>query len=106
MFLTMLHMRSRSGLAPPEWGSLVGPVVVWRPGGVAVSSDDMCLFNDFLSGLLDQYGDGDIDPARDLTPAAWARAKERILENRRTMVEDDAGNPAGMGMEQYTDLHI
>ena len=45
---------NRSGFAPSEWQSNIGPVVVWRPGDHSVSADDMSLFNDFLSALLDR----------------------------------------------------
>ena len=41
-----------TGFAPDRWQSYVGPVIVWCPDS-AVSSDDMCAFNDFLSDLLE-----------------------------------------------------
>ena len=59
---TWMMIEPVSGFAPPRWQAHVGPVVVWRPDGVAVSSHDMCLLNDFLSALLDRYSDGDVVP--------------------------------------------
>mmetsp|Transcript_65972 Transcript_65972/g.136604 ORF Transcript_65972/g.136604 Transcript_65972/m.136604 type:complete len:257 (-) Transcript_65972:214-984(-) len=93
---TYMLIDPRSGFAPDEWQSFVGPVVVWRPEG-DVSSDDVSLLNDFVSDLLNgPYCEGTLEPDRDLTPAAWARHRERTLENLRL-------NPR---MEQYEDLHI
>lgn len=93
---TYMMIEPVSGFAPPDWQSHVGPVVVWRPDG-AVSSDDMALLNDFLSGLLEgPYGEGTVDPDKDLTPDAWAKRKKKILKCRR----DDKQ------IQQYTDLHI
>lgn len=82
-----------SGFAPFEWQAYVGPVVVWRPDG-SVSSHDMCLFNDFLSIMLDRYSEGDVIPRRDLTPAAWAEWKAVLIEGR------------GEGVMQYKDINI
>ena len=59
---TWMMIEPVSGFAPPRWQAHVGPVVVWRPDGGAVSSHDMCLLNDFLSALLDRYSDGDVVP--------------------------------------------
>ena len=93
---TYMLIEIRSGFAPDEWQAFVGPVVVWRPDG-DVSSDDMCLLNDFLSDLLDgPYSEGTMNPDRDLTPTAWARHRSRSLENARF-------NPDS---EQYEDLHF
>ena len=93
---TYMLIDERSGFAPDEWQAFVGPVVVWRPDG-DVSSDDMCLLNDFLSSLLDgPYNDGTLNPDRDLTPAAWAHHRRRVLQNAQL-------NPH---TEQYEDLHI
>jgi len=92
---TFLMIQTQSGIAADTWQSHVGPVVVWRPDG-PVSSDDMCLFNDFLSGLLDQYSEGAVRVDRDLTPQAWASKKARILDDRQL-------NPH---LQQYTDLNL
>lgn len=55
---TWLMIEPSSGFAPPEWQSYVGPVLVYRPGGLDFSSDDNNVTNEFLGALLDMYGDG------------------------------------------------
>eukprot|EP00928_Gymnodinium_smaydae_P038677 TRINITY_DN26627_c0_g1_i1.p1 TRINITY_DN26627_c0_g1~~TRINITY_DN26627_c0_g1_i1.p1 ORF type:complete len:279 (+),score=35.50 TRINITY_DN26627_c0_g1_i1:81-839(+) len=92
---TWMMIDPKTGFAPDNWQSFVGPVVVWRSDG-QISSDDMCLLNDFLDGLLDKYSEGSVVPEKHLTPEAWTRAKEKILENKRL-------NPH---MQQYKDLNI
>ena len=78
----------QTGLAPAEWQSHVGPVVVWREQDSGdVSMDDMCLLNDFLDGLLDRYSDGDVSPDIDITPAAWESAKKEILSNMPNYID-------------------
>ena len=91
-----------SGLAPPPWQSHIGAVVAWRGGGAAVSADDMCLYNDYLSQLLDRYGYDRVDPPRDFTPTKWLEEKNQILEIRRLNIEED---PYGM-MNSYDDINI
>ena len=61
------------------------------------------LFNDYLSTLLDHFDPGSgIYPRAEFTPAAWAREKHRILENRRLNIEED---PFGM-MHSYDDINV
>ena len=61
---TWMMIDPRSGFAPPEWQSYVGPVLVYRPGGFEYSYDDVNVTNDFVSALFDQYPDGpDFDPS-------------------------------------------
>ena len=96
-WVTWMMIGLQSGLAPAEWQSHVGPVVVWRDqdsngngaaaATLAVSMDDMCLLNDFLDSLLDQYSDGDVSPDVDITPAAWETAKKRILPNMPNYID-------------------
>lgn len=91
---TWMAIDPESGFAPHQWQSGVGPCVIWRPDG-DVSSCDMCLFNDFLSDLLDKYERG-VEPSRDITPGVWARKKEALLGLRE-------GDP---NMEPYRDINI
>jgi len=102
LWTTWMMIHPVSGLAPLPWQSHIGAVVVWREGGSAVSANDVCLFNDYLSDLLDRYSDCTVNPQRDLTPANWIKEKENILEIRRLNVEQD---PFGM-MESYDDINI
>jgi hypothetical protein len=52
-----------SGFAPPKWLSFVGPVLVYRPKGLDLSFHDMLVIHDFLSDLMNYYGDGpDFEP--------------------------------------------
>uniref|UniRef100_A0A7S1YHI8 Uncharacterized protein n=1 Tax=Grammatophora oceanica TaxID=210454 RepID=A0A7S1YHI8_9STRA len=71
---TWLMIDPRSGFAPSEWQSYVGPVYVFRPSGSGdVSGDDMEVINDFLSSLLDAFGDGpDFNPQEMLNPVYFS----------------------------------
>jgi len=93
---TFMMIDEGTGFAPTAWQSYVGPVVVWRPGGAPVTAGDMCVFNDFLSSILDKYAVGRVRPEKDLTPEAWVRKRNSILENQRM-------NPHE---EQYDDINI
>jgi hypothetical protein len=96
-WVTWMMIGLQSGLAPVEWRSHGGPVVVWRDQDssgnnaaattLAVSMDDMCLLNVFLESLLDQYSDGDVSPDVDITPAAWGTAKKQILPNMPNYID-------------------
>jgi len=115
---TYMMIDPQSGLAPPRWQTRVGPVIVWRDSSdngnnrssnsnssnsnssniVDISSDDMCLFNDFLDGLLDQYSEGFVSPSRDLTPVAWKKNKARLLKKQKQL--------ADQGFMAYNDINI
>mmetsp|Transcript_35999 Transcript_35999/g.36450 ORF Transcript_35999/g.36450 Transcript_35999/m.36450 type:complete len:160 (-) Transcript_35999:37-516(-) len=114
-WVTYMMIDPQSGLAPPRWQTRVGPVIVWRDpsdngnigrsnsnsnssSAVDISSDDMCLFNDFLDGLLDQYSEGVVSPSRDLTPMAWKRIRARLLHNQKQLAEQ--------GFMSYNDINI
>ena len=90
---TYMMIEPVSGLAPPPWQSSIGAVVAWRESGAPVSADDMCLFNDYLSNLLDRYSDARVDPGRDFTPAKWLEEKNLILARM-------------MGIAGYDDINI
>mmetsp|Transcript_9493 Transcript_9493/g.15763 ORF Transcript_9493/g.15763 Transcript_9493/m.15763 type:complete len:154 (-) Transcript_9493:45-506(-) len=81
-WVTWMMIELGSGFAPMEWQGNIGPVVAWRDDGGDVSADDMCLLNDYLDGLLDQYseGPGSVVPDHDITPAVWADFKRRAAE--------------------------
>ena len=46
-----------SGFAPARWQQQVGPVVLFRPGGAAISIKEVCCMHGFLDQLLDAFGD-------------------------------------------------
>jgi hypothetical protein len=87
-WVTFMMINLQTGLAPAEWQSHVGPVVIWREQDSGdVSMDDMCLLNDFLDGLLDRYSDGDVSPDIDITPAAWESARKEIISNMPNYID-------------------
>ena len=63
MMMTNPESGSSDGFINP------GPVVVWRPDGVPVTSNEMFLLNDFLNYSVPRHLDGEEDI---LTPHAWA----------------------------------
>ena len=70
-FATYMLINVLSGFAPPEWQSYVGPVLAYRPQTEDqyvqhFSSLDFEIVWDFLSGILDQFGEDEIPlPDRD-----------------------------------------
>lgn len=70
-----------TGFAPPKWQSFIGPVLVYRPEGMHLSMDDICVLNDVIYRLLDKYGDGDVVPSRDITPRRVQVQKKEWLLN-------------------------
>lgn len=98
---TWMMIDPATGIAPPEWQSNVGPVVVWRERGHDVSFDDMTLLSRYISDLLDQYSDEEgVQPDRDITPSVWAKRKSRVLENRRFEIDTYAQ------MDSFVDINI
>lgn len=91
VWATWLMIDPRSGLAPPEWQSYVGPVYVYRPSGSAdLSADDMDVTNEFLSALLDCYGDGpDFNPREMLNPEFFSQF---VQEKRSNQEQSNVGS--------------
>jgi len=87
VWATWLMIDPNSGLAPPEWDSYVGPVYVFRPNGSAdVTGDDMYAVNEFLSSLLDEYGEGpDFDPRTWLNPEFFLRFVRNFKSERQEL---------------------
>eukprot|EP00656_Telonema_subtile_P043623 TRINITY_DN49972_c0_g1_i1.p1 TRINITY_DN49972_c0_g1~~TRINITY_DN49972_c0_g1_i1.p1 ORF type:complete len:256 (-),score=67.09 TRINITY_DN49972_c0_g1_i1:31-798(-) len=78
--------QSNGGFAPAEWQSYVGPVLVYREDEQAFNSDDMLIVNDYLSCLLDEFGDGEVG---EITAEAFQGFKVRQLKNYRMNPEYD-----------------
>ena len=55
---TQLMIEPHTGFAPYEWMDDVGPVLVYRPGGLDLSWDDMVVINTYIYDLIDQYSEG------------------------------------------------
>jgi hypothetical protein len=73
-----------SGFAPASWQSYVGPVLVFRPGGLDLSADDMDVINTFLDRLLDMFGDGpEFNPRTWLNPDFFQRFVRDMKEERK-----------------------
>ena len=62
-----------SGFDPNGLQALVGPVVVWRPGGEDFSTDDACLVLGFVENLLAGYRG--VRVHRDVTPVQFQEYK-------------------------------
>lgn len=80
-YATNFMVAPSTGLAPAPWQALVGPVVIWRPGGEPFSADDACLVRGFIDHLLKQYPDIDVKEA--ITPSAFQEFKRRTLEEEK-----------------------
>lgn len=77
---TYLMIDPKSGFAPLEWQSYVGPVVAYRDDGEDFSCQDMSMLNNYLSALLDRYPEGNVT-GRDLTPQAFQRFQRGMNDN-------------------------
>jgi hypothetical protein len=93
---TTLNMMPDNGLAPYEWLTEVGPVMVFRPSEEPLSSGDVRLVHDYLWDLKDYYANGTLTPAH-LSGEQFGRFKRSRLEEQR------ASYPF---MEVYEDLHF
>ena len=74
----------RNGLAPPEWASQPGPMLLSRPGGLPLAEGDVDCMNEYMSVLLDRYGDwGDCARAEaSITPEDFRIFKRGLVEER------------------------
>jgi len=73
-----------TGLAAVEWQALVGPVIMWRPGGEPFSADDACLVQEFISTLLRrQQHSVSSDLQSAITPAAFKEFARLKLEQEK-----------------------
>ena len=82
---TMFHIHPVSGFAPMSWQSWVGPVVVYRADGGDLTKDDVSVLWDFVSRLIDRYGDGPgaVVPKRHITPEALDACIATERDNNR-----------------------
>ena len=55
---TWLMIDPNTGFAPAEWQSEVGDVVVARPDGQALETATLAAITDYISDILDAFGDG------------------------------------------------
>lgn len=69
---TYFMIDPESGFAPPEWQAFVGPVYIWWNDLSVINKFDVCIFYDYISSLLEQFGDG-IQPV--ITPEGFRMAK-------------------------------
>lgn len=73
-----------TGLAAIEWQALVGPVILWRPGGEPFSADDACLVQEFISTLLRRLQhsvSSDVQSA--ITPSAFKEFVRKKLADEK-----------------------
>lgn len=82
-FATWLMIDPKSGFAPDKWQSWVGPVVVYRPGGLDFGSDDINVLTQWVSTLLDYYSEPGFDYTKWLTPKRFQKFKEDWIEDKR-----------------------
>ena len=55
---TWLMIDPGTGFAPAEWQGRVGNVIVARPGGEALDMATLGAITDYVSDILDTFGDG------------------------------------------------
>ena len=73
------------GIAPMEWQSFVGPVLIFRPGGLNFNVDDMDIVSEYFCHLMDCFGNGPQVAHRLMTPKAFQEFKEALIHSRELM---------------------
>lgn len=75
---TYIMVEPHNGIAPWEWMDDVGPVVVYRPGGLDFGHVDMNAILNFLRELLDKYAVGpNFNPMTWLNPRHFEKFVQR-----------------------------
>lgn len=77
---TYLMIEPHNGFAPHQWQNNVGPVLVYRPGGLDLSYHDMVCVNTYFFEILDEYSERH-DPMRWLNQDFFQRIARREIEN-------------------------
>ena len=84
------------GMAPMEWQKGVGPVLIYRPGGLNFNDSDMDIVGDYLGHLLDCFGDDPEHAHRMMTPTAFQEFKNNLIqcreENQNLFLEMNGGS--------------
>jgi hypothetical protein len=70
------------GIAPMEWQNGVGPVLIYRPGGLNFNDFDMDIVGDYLGHLQDRFGDHPEHAHRLMTPTAFQEFKDNLIQSR------------------------
>mmetsp|Transcript_18677 Transcript_18677/g.63297 ORF Transcript_18677/g.63297 Transcript_18677/m.63297 type:complete len:246 (+) Transcript_18677:2-739(+) len=87
---TWFMIKRSDGFAPPEWQSFVGPVYLFRPGGLDLSIDDLSAMNMFVSQLLDMYSDVSFEYAQSqITMEKLRYAVENHVSTQRQLGAPD-----------------
>lgn len=89
---TYLMIKPNDGLAPMEWQRDVGPVLVYRPGGLDFGFYDMWAVHSFICNLLDKYGEsGTFDPRSWLSPDRFRRiiSEETFASALNILTQDE-----------------
>ena len=55
---TYFMIEPSSGFAPPAWQDNVGPTIMYKADGTDLTEDDVCVLNDCVSTMLNQYAEG------------------------------------------------
>ncbi|KAH6707851.1 hypothetical protein DL95DRAFT_450274 [Leptodontidium sp. 2 PMI_412] len=61
---TWLNINPKSGFAPPDWQGGIGTVVVAAADGKLLSVPVLAAITDYVSEILDAFGDGTVPTAR------------------------------------------
>ena len=80
---TWLMIEPQSGFAPAQWQSWVGPVLIYRPGGLDFGNDDIDVLTEWVSTLLDYYPEPDFDYTEWLTPGRFQQFKTAWTELKK-----------------------
>eukprot|EP00573_Skeletonema_grethae_P001285 CAMPEP_0201687258 /NCGR_PEP_ID=MMETSP0578-20130828/1398_1 /ASSEMBLY_ACC=CAM_ASM_000663 /TAXON_ID=267565 /ORGANISM="Skeletonema grethea, Strain CCMP 1804" /LENGTH=229 /DNA_ID=CAMNT_0048171399 /DNA_START=126 /DNA_END=815 /DNA_ORIENTATION=+ len=72
---TFLMIDPITGFAPYQWQTRVGPVLVYRPGGLDLNFYDMVCINTYFHNIIDMYAEepGTFDPMEWVNPAYFQR---------------------------------
>lgn len=88
---TYLMINPMSGFAPYEWQTYVGPVLVYRPGGLDLNFYDMVCINTYFYEIIDSYAEepGTFNPMNWVNPAYFQRI---VRFEKANLFPDGNGN--------------
>jgi len=95
---TWLNINPDDGFAPPRWQGGIGDVIVAKPDKTPLSVEELGAIVDYVSNILDAFGDGDVPPTGRYNRARLDAFMKESLGNQadyaRRLAAYEAGDKA------------
>ena len=105
---TFCMIDADDGFAPMSWQDYVGPVQIFRPGGVLdFTKEDMIIFNDFLNRLLNSYGSEEgVNPKEDITARKFVDYAIGSIKSWDRDQDNSQGEEVALRKENVTTIDL